>query len=267
MRKILFLFILAITAQVSFAQFGTVQFSPATFTGDDAVTMTIDLTGTTLAGEPEVYIWIFANGSITPSDAQYPPKDGITTNTNWGDSPLAAKFTNIGGNKWSYTFTGTDLFGLTPGQLKHFQFLVKTKTGNKQTSDSPKYPFAPVSYVPSVYRLFPSRMNQDDAVTVYFYQNLSTDIVESRMTPVAVTVTVYNAAGAAVGSPIDFPVTDLGQKLYKFKSFIPSYSWTIPAGTTLSKFTYVVKGTYFDTNGATINVTGPVNTRTFDVLH
>lgn len=265
MRKILLLILLAIASYTGFAQYGTVQFSPATFTADDAVSFTIDLTGTPLEGEPEVYIWIFANDQSTNS--QYPPRDGITTNTSWGNSPAAAKFTNVGGNKWSFSFTGTTLFGLTPGQLKDFQFLVKTKTGNKQTSNSPRYPFAPISYVPAVYRLFPGRMNQDDAVTIYFYQNLSTDLVESRMTPVAVSVTMYNAAGVAVGSPIDFPVTDLGQKLYKFKSFIPSYSWTIPAGTTLSKFTYTVKGTYYDTNGATINVTGPVNTRTFDVLH
>src|SRR5205085_6439979 len=220
-----------------------------------------------LAGEPEVYIWIFANGSITPADAQYPPRDGITTNTEWGNSPAAAKFTHISGDIWSYTFTGTELFGLTPGQLKHFQFLVKTKTGNKQTSDSPKYPFAPVSYVPAIYRLFPSRMDQDDAITIYFYQNLSTDIVESRMSPLTVTVTVYDATNNVYGSPMDFPLTALGQNLYQAKTFIPSYAWSVPAGTMLSKFTYTVKGTYYDTNGATINVAGPTNSRAFDVLH
>ncbi len=265
MRKIIFLFVFAVLAQCSYAQFGTVQFSPSTFTGDDAVTFTIDLTGTTLAGEPEVYIWIFANGGSTES--QYPPKDGITTNTSWSNSPAAAKFTNIGGNKWSYTFTGSALFGLTPGQLKHFQFLVKTKTGNKQTSDSPKYPFAPVTYVPATYRLFPSRMNQDDAITIYFYQDLATDITENRMVPTSVSVTMYDANNNVYGVPMNFPVTDLGGKIFKFKGFIPSYSWNVPTGTVLSKFTYTVKGTYYDTNGATINVSGSTNTRAFDVLH
>jgi hypothetical protein len=110
-------------------------------------------------------------------------------------------------------------------------------------------------------------MDQDDAITIYFYQNLATDIVENRMTPVTVTVTMYTGTSTVVGSPIDFPVTDLSGKLFQFKTFIPSYSWNVPAGTTLSKFTYVVKGTYYDTNGLPINVTGPINTKVFDVLH
>ncbi|MDB5202414.1 MAG: hypothetical protein JWQ27_1823 [Ferruginibacter sp.] len=264
MRKIISLLILTVASHFCYAQFSTVQFSPATFTGEDAVTFTIDLTGTSLAGETEVYIWAFANSGL--NDPQYPSKDGYT-NTDWGNSPATAKLTSLGGNKWSYTLTGTDLFNpLTLGQLKYFQFLIKTKTGSKQTSDSPKYPFAPVVYVPAVYRLFPSRMNQDDAITVYFYQNLSTDITESRMAPVSMTIKLYNASGVQFGSNITLPVRSLGNKLYS-ASFIPAVSVAIPAGTTLGSFTYAVNGSYFDVNGATINVTGPENTKTFDVLH
>jgi hypothetical protein len=110
-------------------------------------------------------------------------------------------------------------------------------------------------------------MDQDDAVTIYFYQSLATDVVESRMTAETVTVTVFDASGNQYGSPKTFTMSSLGQKLFKSQTFIPSYSWNPPAGTILSRFTYVVKGTYFDTNGATINVTGPTNSKTFDVLH
>jgi len=264
MRKILILFILIITSAVSFAQFSTVQFSPATFTGDDEVTFTIDLSGTPLEGESDVYIWIFANDGS--ANTQYPFAGGIATNTEWTNSPVAAQFTNVSGNIWSYTFTGTELFGLTPGQLKYFQFLGKTKTGNKQTTNSPQYTFAPISYVPATYRLFPSRMNQDDAVTIFFYQNLSSELIESRMTPVSVTVTMYDNDNNSYGSPIEFPVEALGGKLFKFKSFIPSYSWNVSQGVILSRFTYYVNGNYFDVNGATIVVSAPLNSRTFDVL-
>jgi hypothetical protein len=263
MRKIISLIILTVATHICFAQFGTVQFSPATFTGDDDVTMTIDLTGTPLEGESEVYIWSFTNsGSLDP---QYPSKDGIT-NTAWGNSPDVAKFTNTGGNTWSYTFKGADLFLLTPGQLKYFQFLVKTKTGNKQTGDSPQFPFAPVAYVPAVYRLFPGYSTQEDAITIYFYQNLSTELVESRMTPVSATVTFYNGA-TVVGSPVTLPMSGLGDKLFSSATFIPSQAIPIPAGTTLTKFTYSVNGAYYDTGGNPVTVSGATNTKTFDILH
>jgi len=263
MRKIFFLALLTVASQLGFAQFNTVTFTPATFTGDDQVTLTIDLTGTSLAGESEVYIWAFANSGT--NDPQYPTKDGIT-NTSWGNSPEIAKFTSLGGNRWSFTFTGSELFLLTPGQLKHFQFLVKTKTGNKQTSDSPKYPFAPVAYVPAVYRLFPSRMDQNDAITIYFYQNLSTDIVESRMTPLNATVKLFNGA-VQVGPTIQLPLKSLGNGLYSTNPFIPIIAGAVPAGTTLTSFTYVVNGSSFDVSGNPVNVSGPENTRAFDILN
>ncbi len=263
MRKIIFLLVLTVASHIGFAQFTTVQFAPATYTADDAVTFSIDLTGTSLAGEPEVYIWIFANDG---AGGAFPNKDGFT-NTAWGNSPANAKFTNLGGNKWSFSFTGTNMFApLAPGQLKYFQFLVKTKTGSKQTSNSPQYPFAPVVYVPTVYRLFPGRMDQNDAISIYFYQNLATSLTETRMTPVSATVKLYNSANVQVGANIVLPLKNLGQKLFAAKAFIPSTAVTIPAGTILSSFTYVINGTSFDTNGATINVAGSVNTRSFDVL-
>lgn len=261
MRKIILLWAFVVASFCSFAQFNTMQFSPATFVGDDEVTFTIDLSGTSLAGETDLYIWAFCNSGST--DGQYPSKDGIT-NTAWGNSPDIAKLTNIGGNKWSYTFTGTDLFLLTPGQLKYFQFLIKTKTGSKQTGDSPKFNFAPVEYVPSTYRIFPSRSDKDDAIRIFFYQNLATDLVEQRMKPLSATVTLYNDA-TVIGTAVTIPLTEIGDKLFSTSAFIPSIAWTIPADAT--KITYVINGTSFDTNGNQVNVSGSVQTKTFDILH
>lgn len=264
MRKIFFISLLMVIAGAAHAQFNTMQFSPATFTADDSVVFTIDLTGTPLDGETDLYIWTWTNSGS--SDPQYPSRDGIT-NTSWGNSPASARMTHISGNKWSFGMVGSNIYGLQPGQLKYFQFLVKTKTGSKQTSDSPKYGFAPVSYVPSTYRLFPSRISKDDVVTIYFYQNLSSDMTESRMTPATVTVTLSDSTGAQVGSPVTLQLRSAGQQLYA-ASFHPGVAWTLlPAvWAAVKKFTYVVNGTSYDTNGNRINVSGSSNTRVFDGL-
>lgn len=263
MRKILFLNILMLASFMGFAQFSTVTFSPVTFTGEDSVVMTIDLTGTNLAGETDLYIWIFANKDAGPG---FPAKDGITTNTDWGNSPMAARFRSLGNNKWSYGFVGSNLFGLTAGQLKHFQFLIKTKTGNKQSADSPPFAFAPIVYVPRLYRLFPEQFDQDDAVTLFVDQNYATSMNEVRMTPVDVTVTMYNGTNV-YGTPKTFVITNIGTKIGRARTFIPSYEWNVPAGIKLTSFTYVVNGNSFDQNGAVIRVSGAVNTKVFDVLN
>ncbi len=248
---------------LGFAQFNTVTFNPVTFTGEDSVVMTIDLTGTNLAGETDLYIWIFANKD---AGTGFPAKDGITTNTDWGNSPAAARFTSLGNNKWSFGFVGTNLFGLSAGQLKHFQFLVKTKSGNKQSADSPPFAFAPIVYVPRLYRLFPELNDQDDAITIFVDQNYATSLNETRMTPLTVTVTLYNGT-VVFGTPKTFPVTNAGNRLSKSKTFIPSYEWVIPAGLRLTSFTYTVNGTSFDANGAVINVSGATNSKAFDILN
>ncbi len=261
MRKILFLCIGILASSLSFAQFSTVSFNPASFAGDEEFTFTIDLSGTNMVGETELYIWTWCNKD---EGSAYPGRDGVT-NTSWGNAPDIAKMVHVSGNIWSYTFTGTEMYGLTPGQLKNFQFLVKTKSGNKQTSDSPKFPFASVAYAPAVYRLFPSRMDQNDAITIYFYQNLATSVNESRMTPTTISVKLYNGT-TQVGTTLELPLTLTEQGLYSVH-LIPSVAVAIPAGTTLTSFTYQLNGNYHDTNGTPIQVTGPLNTKNFDVLH
>jgi hypothetical protein len=264
MRKIILSLIAIIVAQLSFAQLN-VTFSPATFTGEDQVTLTIDLSSTGMAGETEAYIWMFANKDADHS--KYPDKDGFT-NTAWTNSPATAKMTFISANKFSFTLTGTDMFSpLTAGQLLHFQFLVKSQSGSKQTNDSQKFPFAPISYVPSVYRIFPIRSDKDDMVSLFFYKNLTTDLVETHMTPTTATIKLYDAGGTQVGSDVILPVTAQGDGLYAVKSFIPSSAFVIPGTATPTKFTWVINGTALDINGNPVNVSGNLNTKTFDSLH
>lgn len=246
MKKILLLFIctafalLKVTAQVTF--------SPASFTAIDPVTVTVDVTGTPMAGESEAYLWIFSNSSSS-GNAALPNKDGVV-NGAWGNSSDAAKLTSAGTNKWRFNLTGTEMFGLTPAQLKDFGFLIKTKTGSKQTPDYKSFAFEPLIFVPSLFRVFPAKVGVDDVITVNMDKSLSDDLVTQRMTPTSVTVTFHNDASpsAMVGTLNNVPVRN--NNGIWMATFIPTQATiNLPANTKLKSFKYKFNGTMLDTNG------------------
>lgn len=223
-----------------------VTFNPSIFTAEDPVTLTVDVSGTPMAGQTEAYIWIFSN----PTAGTGPQVDGVV-NGSWGNSSNAAQMTSAGTNKWSFTFTGTTMFNLTPGELKAFGFLVKAKDGSKQSPDYKPFAFDPLVFTPTTFRIFPSKVGQEDVITINFDQTLSGNLNEQRMLPQTVTVTVYDQNNVQVGSPATINVRSLGNKLWG-ATFIPTESFTIPAGTKLGKFRYKFNGTIEDATGAPV---------------
>lgn len=238
-------------------------FQPATFTAEDSVTITVDVTGTKMAGQTEAYIWIFAYKTDNPADGA---NNGIV-NGEWGSSGPLAKMTNVGNNKWQFGFTnGTTLFGKTPGELRFgFGFLVKNKGGSLQTNDYAGFKFDPIVFIPSAYRVFPGKLGASDVVNLYFHQDLATNVNEQRMTPTTVTVALFDNANNPIGQPKTWNLTNEGNKVYSY-SFIPNFSWTIPNNTMVKKFTYRFDGAGRDTNGNPVTVTGTTNEKTIDAL-
>ena len=231
-----------------------VTFSPLIFTAIDEVTVTVDVTGTPLAGESSAYIWIFSNPDATDEEAATtrPKKDGVT-NGGWGNSAEAAKMTAAGANKWSFKFKGNELFGLPPSQLVSFGFLVKAKDGSKQTPDYKPFKFDPLVFVPTKMRVFPNKVGVADVIGLNFDQSLTKVTDEARMTPVSVTIILEGAAGV------------LGTKEIALKKeaatiwaayFIPTYTFGVTE-TQLAggKFRYRFNGTIPAANGAVLNIT------------
>ena len=238
-----------------------VTFSPPSFTPIDSVTLVVDVTGTPMAGATEGYIWIFSNISGGG-------KDGFT-NTSWTNSPASAQMKNVGPNKWQFGFIGTTMFGQAPGELKDFGFLVKAKDGSKQTPDYKPYKFDQIVFTPTVLRAFPSKVDLSDVVTINFDQTLSTDINETRMTPTSATVGLYKDSAASdgthyvqVGSDVTLSIRKISDQHFA-ASFIPSSSFTIPAGVVITRFRYKFHGTILDGSGAPSNVTSSEGEQTF----
>lgn len=256
MKKLLLSIIGILSASFAFAQ---VTFSPATFTAEDEVTITLDVSGTPLAGLNDVYIWAFSNDGVGGG------KDALT-NGQWGSSSESAKMTKTATNIFTFKFTGTTLFGQSPAELINLGFLAKTKDGTKQTQDFKPYKFDPLVFTPSQFRVFPAKMDFSDMATVYFHQDLATDQNLQRMFDVKVTLTFYNDAGMVVATRTALVATKQSATLYSY-SFIPERLITLTAGTKLSKFTYQFTGSVKDATGANVPTSGPVNEVVYTVFN
>jgi hypothetical protein len=248
MKKLILSIIFTLSTVFAFAQ---VTFSPATFTSEDEVIITLDVTGTGMAGQTDVYLWMFSNDGVGGG------KDALT-NGQWGNSSESAKMTRVSGNIFTFKFTGTTLFGQSPAELINFGFLGKSKDGTKQTQDFKPYKFDPLVFTAAQFRVFPAKMDNTDMATVYFHQDLATDQSLQRMFDVKVTLTFYNDAGALVATRTALVATKESNTLYAY-SFIPEKLITIPAGAKLGKFSYQFTGSVKDANGANVTTSGPVN--------
>lgn len=240
MKKLILYFTILITTALS-VQAQNPSFSPSSFTAEDQVTITYDVTGTGMAGATEAFIWLWGNAGDSP------------LNTSWTNSPEAARMTAAGTNKWRFTFIGTVLYGLPPAALVNFRFLVKKRDGSAQSPDQGPFFFDPLVFTPTMLRVFPAKVGSDDVVTLNFDRTYGVTPNEQRMTPMKVGVTMYDDLNNQVGSLLEIPVTKTGDTRWS-GSFIPSASFTPAAGRKLFKFMYEFQGTILDPGGAPILV-------------
>lgn len=261
MKKLLLLFICCLGAMWASGQ-GKATFSPAAFTAEDEVTITLDVTGTPMEGANDVYIWIFSNDNVVG----YVGKGG-NVNGEWANSSEQAKMIKTTANIFTFKFTGTTLFGQSPAELANFGFLGKSKDGSKQTPDYKPYKFDPLVFTPAQFRVFPAKMDFTDMTTVYFHQDLAAEVNLKRMSNVKVDLTFYGEDGkAVVGSKQGIVTVKESNILFSY-SFIPERVITIPAGTKLSKFTYQFSGIVKDANGLDVSTAGPVNEVVYTIFN
>jgi hypothetical protein len=251
MKQLLYFLFFVLSGLGAFAQ---PSFSPSSFTAEDEVTITVDVTGTGMAGVTDAYIWIFSNPDLGGG------ADGVT-NGSWTNSSDGAKMTPAGTNKFTFKFIGTTLFGQTPAQLKSFGFLLKKKDGSAQTADYKPFFFDPLIFVPTMARIFPSKVDKDDVITLNFDNRYASTPNDQRMTPKTVTITMYDDLNATVGSALTLTLRSTEATIWN-ASFIPEASFTAAAGRKLGKFKYRFNGTLLDANGAP----STVSTADFEVV-
>ena len=166
MKKILFLITVLVASLNGFSQ-ATASVSPSSFTAEDQITITFDLTGQALGSSNEdVYIWGFVPGCC---GSPLNEAGGF----GWGNSNPVTKMTRIGtSQRFTYTLTPTTYMSRTAAQIgAQFGFLAKNQNGSRQTGNF-EFPVDPLTFTPSVFRPFPSKFTQDDVVTFYMDKNL-----------------------------------------------------------------------------------------------
>jgi hypothetical protein len=229
---------------------------PANFTAVDQVKIIVDVSAVgNLVNKEPLYVWTWHPNEPAPGNGQ------------WNNSNEERKMTKEAPNKWSWTIKPVDFYGVVPSQITQIMFLVKTKNadGDLKTNDI-VLNVAPLIFVPTDFRTFPSVSGQNEIMKVYLDQKLvTTDVTTERMNPTSVDITLFNGSGNQVGAVVSKSIQALGNKIFVF-SVLPKTEFVIPQGTVINKMRVVYKGTMLDPNGATINVTSQPYEKLFDEL-
>lgn len=257
MKKLYLLILLAISASFVKAQGkcdqATFRTEPASFTAEDEVKLLVDLSGCDyLASLEEVYLWIFIPGGPGPDGIGGNGPDFCT-----GTNPELL-MTNEGNNVWSYTFTPTELFALSPSEIgNEIGFIPKEFAACKDNGDQTVDLFLPVEslvFTPAESRTFPESFTNEDFVTLYFDQSLAdnaemktledvfvyafANVVDENGTPVE--GNIEKAPWNEVGTTPELTMIDEGNGIYSLTIDLRTF-FELEPGQVLSSFSYIYR--------------------------
>jgi 1,4-alpha-glucan branching enzyme len=110
-----FLGVGSVAAQCGNIPANQITISPAVYTANTSITVTIDATGTCLAGVPALEMWLFSNVG-----------EASTNNAFCGAPPTEPAATSLGSNRWSFTFVMTSIVAQPAASFTSFGVIFKT---------------------------------------------------------------------------------------------------------------------------------------------
>jgi hypothetical protein len=156
----------------------TYTLTPSQVCANQPVTVTIDASGTSLAGG-DVYFYTFSTpGGAAPANPGWP-------------QPMAAstRMTPLGGNRYSFTFTPQSYYGVC--DLTGLGFLARRDLTNNNDANQSQdvnitlQPKGSCGYVCNwqnvQVRTFPTKPTQDDIVTIYFDSSLASSGIKTAI--------------------------------------------------------------------------------------
>jgi hypothetical protein len=241
----------SVNAQTSGA---VVTTSPSSFTAEDVVTVTIDVSAVgNLVGKSPLYWWTWN------------PNNAGNNNGDWTNSSEVRRLTNVGPNKWSFTITPTAFYGKPPSEITKIEFLVKAKdgTGDAKTNDI-ALTVDPLIYIPTVFRTFPKFVGKNEIITAYLDQPVATDVITTRMNPTTAEISVFNG-NTQVGTTQTVILKNEGSKLWSYTFFPPAF-FNLSSSTVVDRFKIKFKGTILDVNGNAVPAESPIFEKALDDL-
>lgn len=229
----------------------TVTASPAVFTAEDEVTLTWDVTGTGLedyAGDVWMWSWIKTGCSIgcdAPSNINPATSPGA-------DAALMTR-DEVDPNIYRITLIPVDFYNKTPAEIKEIGFLLKGRDwSNGQTGDK-ALPVQPLEFVATENRTFPVKFTQEDLVTFYFDQTLTSSQGMKAVSDVYVYffISGKDSEGADftdeayvswgdVGLSPELQFTNRGNGLFSL-TILPKEFFGLAEGDTISKISYIFR--------------------------
>ena len=224
MKKIILLNIFILWLVVAINAQPTFSTEPRVFTAEDEVTLTVDVSGTSLEGHAgSVFIWAWiAEGCSSDCDA--PSNVDNPSGEVAEDAQMNRSESNP--NIYTKTFVPQDFFSKSPAELVRIGFKLKSAawSDGKQTDNDAFLSVAPLTFTPVVNRVFPNKATADDVITLYLDQKLSdAPEVKYAMGNFTVEARAFNEAGEQVGDVFSSDIQNEGNGLHQVR-MIPSFS-------------------------------------------
>jgi hypothetical protein len=224
MKNLYLLIFFIVCAGLAYAQ-PTYTVSPPTFTAEDEITITVNVSNTSLKDHPgDVWMWAWiSEGCSSGCDAptNIDPAGGSTTE--------GAKMTRDSSNPnvYSITFVPSAFYNKPPSEIKRIGFKLKSVSWSdgKQTDSDVLINVDPLIFVPKVNRIFPTKVTKDDAVTLYLDQSAATTPdMKYFIGDFTVSITAYDDENNAIGTLEDAATKNAGNGLHYIR-IIPTYNF------------------------------------------
>ncbi|TRX59543.1 hypothetical protein FNH22_10350 [Fulvivirga sp. M361] len=267
MKNIILLILMILPSMIVKAQ--SVTASPAVFTAVDEVTLTVDVSGSSLEGYADrVWIWTWLPGGC-PGEAN--PDCDAPTNINpaGGEDTEGALMTRdeTNPNIYRITMTPVDFYGRTPAEIKELGIKLKSSDWSDgiDSGENLFIDVQPLVFIPSQNRNFPVKFTTADIVTLYFDQSLAENSAMKELEEIYAYIFVEGtkADGSAfsdvkkaewgdVSTTPELQLTDRGNGIFSL-SFIPEDFFPIEEGDQITKINYIFRSADGNTQTATFD--------------
>jgi hypothetical protein len=204
----------------------TYEVSPPAFTAEDEITITVNVSKTSLAGYAgDVWMWAWiAEGCSSGCDA---PTNVNPANATAADALMTRDEVNP--DVYRITLVPSEFYKKAPSELKKMGFKLKSVdwSDGKQTDSDVVLSIDPLIFTPKVNRIFPTKVTKDDIVTLYLDQSTATNpALKYHLGDFKVTISAFDADGAQIGSVEDLTVVNAGNGLH-YVRILPTYTFAI----------------------------------------
>jgi hypothetical protein len=234
MKKIyIFIFLFTVGSLSALAQ-PTYSVNPPVFTAEDEITITVNVTNTSLkdyTGDVWMWAWI-SLGCSSGCDA---PTNINPASAAISDALMTRDPNNA--NIYSITLVPQDFYNKAPAEIQRMGFKLKSIdwADGKQTDSDALLNVQPLVFTPSVNRVFPSKVTKNDVVSLYLDQNEATEPeLKYQVGEFSVEVKAYDVNGDQVGSTITMDALSQGSGVHSAR-LIPTYNFGASA---ITKITY-----------------------------